>query len=772
MKRFKRWISIVLLFILVDCVLFAPTIFNYIKGLNGNFFESNLIIKYDWSDQHIPFYQEFFNLIDSGSISWSWNQFLGINFYASKAYYLTGDPFAWLSYLMYKGLNLCVANSLFAATFIKIAFGGIAMYLYLSKMTKDKFVNFVFASIYMTSGWLTVFIEHPVFLSFYVMCPLILYGTEKVLSERKYGAVMIVSAILLSINYYFVWMFCWFWLIYWCMRYVQLHDYFDVKEFLMHSVKILGSFFVGILLSAFIWLPSLNHLLLSPRLGAEPPIEYPIFWYWKDLIAILRNFFIPLFRFSDYIYLNDWYYFFQIGIYCGSFQLLILPQLFSLNNFDKKTKIAYLCLFICFLLSLISPQIGYLFHFTYSLRYTMLVMLSMVIINAVVLADIKAINKKILIGSSIVVLGVFSIVNFYFPYLLNKLDSSEMKIVMVIFGFIIVYIVLLLFFDFQKVKKLFLLFAFAEVMIMGVISIQNQSRSIMEVQYLVEEEDYKEAIEKLKQVDNSFYRVYLTEYSLNEGTYFGIPTVTTYDSCYQYSLVDFLNYERKYPKVNWHFDFNEYDFISFLNIKYIILDEKNEYNHLWWLSEFGHAIDIGLTSDLIVYQCYEDLHFMNSYQNFIKKSDVDAIAEDVANHYKHEITELYNSTLIVDDELYDDFVIKYENSSKIGYDPILVKNNRLEFKISQSDDIVVLLSMAYDPGWSAYIDGEEIDIFSVQGGFTALELPSGNYKLILTYQVPKLKLGYCSFSIGLFCFLAYLLRQKSITLKKDKIKPF
>ena len=56
------------------------------------------LIQSDYVQQYIPFYEEFFRLIDSGPIAWSSNEMFGINFFASKAYYCVGDPFAWLMY--------------------------------------------------------------------------------------------------------------------------------------------------------------------------------------------------------------------------------------------------------------------------------------------------------------------------------------------------------------------------------------------------------------------------------------------------------------------------------------------------------------------------------------------------------------------------------------------------------------------------------------------------------------------------------------------------
>lgn len=750
-------------FFLITCIIFMPDILAYIKGIiTHSFFDNFFVIKYDWQLQHIPFYQEFFRLIDSKEIAWSWNQFLGINFYASKAYYLLADPFAWIAYFLYKFIGLSVVNGLFCVTFLKILISGIGMYAYLSSMTKDKYTNFVYSVIYMTSGWVTTFIEHPVFLSFYVLCPLLLLGTEKVLKEKKYSFVIVSSTILLSINYYFMWMFCWFLLVYWCIRYYQIHDCFQWKQFFVCSAKMLASFLVAVLISAVVWYPSLKHLLLSSRLTSSALVNFAV-WDLKDFIAILRNFFIPVFKFDDVIYRSNWYYFYQIGIYCGSAQLLLLPQLLTIK--DKKIKIGYLVLLLTFAVCLLFPKIGYLFHFTYSLRYTMLLMLAMIICNSMICANTQKMNKKIFLITSIVALVLFSIVNFYFAYSLGKLQSLEFKIVLVIFLFFALYILILLKFDYSKIKKVFLSVMLLESLLFGICSIQSQKQSITDIDYLTLSDSYIEVYDALKEMDDSFYRIYIEGFNFNEATYLGIPTTSTYDSCYQYSLRDFLFYQREYPDVDWAFSVTDENVLALLNVKYIVTTPDLNQDYYFYL---GEPVDLDISSDLKVYKLYESCNFVNSYQNFKKKSEIDEIANDEAHHYKHEVTNLFKDYLIVDDNLFEEFSEHYSDSPKVSFNPKFMKNNQIKIDIVTEKDIVVTLSMAYDPGWKCYIEesNEEIVLFSTQGGFATMELPAGNYSLSLSYSVPGIELGSLFSVSGVLLFICYIVN----THRKSKIK--
>ena len=77
MNKKLHFFKVLLCFGIITCLLFLPDILRYISGvLNHQFFESTFIVKYDWNLQHIPFYQEFYRMIDAGEIAWSWNQLL------------------------------------------------------------------------------------------------------------------------------------------------------------------------------------------------------------------------------------------------------------------------------------------------------------------------------------------------------------------------------------------------------------------------------------------------------------------------------------------------------------------------------------------------------------------------------------------------------------------------------------------------------------------------------------------------------------------------
>lgn len=76
----------------------------------------------------------------------------------------------------------------------------------------------------------------------------------------------------------------------------------------------------------------------------------------------------------------------------------------------------------------------------------------------------------------------------------------------------------------------------------------------------------------------------------------------------------------------------------------------------------------------------------------------------------------------------------------------------------------LLLSIPYDEGWRAELDGAPIATFMALDGLTALEVPEGTHALRLTYQnpywVPGLITSALSLIVLLFCEMTYLRQGK------------
>ena len=69
--------------------------------------------------------------------------------------------------------------------------------------------------------------------------------------------------------------------------------------------------------------------------------------------------------------------------------------------------------------------------------------------------------------------------------------------------------------------------------------------------------------------------------------------------------------------------------------------------------------------------------------------------------------------------------------------------------ISVSTDKILCLSIPYDSSWSAYVDGERVELLQANTAFMAVELEAGDHHVELKYWTPGLTGGIALTAIGL-----------------------
>ncbi|MFC4652817.1 YfhO family protein [Lactococcus nasutitermitis] len=72
----------------------------------------------------------------------------------------------------------------------------------------------------------------------------------------------------------------------------------------------------------------------------------------------------------------------------------------------------------------------------------------------------------------------------------------------------------------------------------------------------------------------------------------------------------------------------------------------------------------------------------------------------------------------------------------------------------------VFLTLPYDKGWSAKLDGQSVKIHKAQNGFMTVNIPKGKHQLNLRFFPQGLKIGIFCFILGIFLFVLYDWRLK------------
>lgn len=747
-------------------------------GLNQDY-----VIKYDYFWQHIPYQEEFFRLLDHGFPFWSWNFFLGTNFWGSKVLNVVGDPFTWLTYV----LNLKILNTQLSMSLvfvIKFFIGYTLFYILLSQLKHRPFIKLLFSLFYIFSGWSTSFLEQTFFTSFYMLLPLLFIGVESFLKKRNIFIFAFSVTLLISVNFYFFWPAAILLLIYWVYRFIVFHEQPKFKSFFIDSLQLLVSTILGLIISSIIWLPGLSHLLSSSRLGSF--LNTYEKWDQLHVSSFVMFSFVPILKYLDGVLKDNWYYFNQFGLYFGAISIMLLPHVVYIFK-TKKLRIANTLLVMLMYALLISPKIGLFFHFSYGLRYTFIITFLGIIIAAQVLENIHNIKWYVALTTQIFIVFLYNLLySTVLPLIYSELPTNllELDLLKRIYQLTFVYTGILLIYS---ISKLFIknnalkVFAISLIVVFGVYETSIQSYYALTSQnYRTEDnqtlpfelgDDYQKAIDYIKSIDNSFYRIYQNNnYLSNINMHYDYKSISTYDSVFQYSLHDFLVWSRQYPNTNWEFRYSEPSFNKLLATRYSIIDtsiEPNYMSDLWYFDQIGLDQDFGKYK---IFKLKAETHMAYTYNKIDTIDVINDYTKDDGEYFLYVVGDMLDNTIYVDEEKYplDDF-IQFTNQDgfvKQGFDPIDYSQNWMNFNFSLESNSIVYFSIPYDKGWEVIDNNKTITPVIVQGGFIGLTLEAGNHNIDFKYQPPGLKNGLILTGVGLITLILYVAYRIFIRIKK------
>lgn len=111
---------------------------------------------------------------------------------------------------------------------------------------------------------------------------------------------------------------------------------------------------------------------------------------------------------------------------------------------------------------------------------------------------------------------------------------------------------------------------------------------------------------------------------------------------------------------------------------------------------------------------------------------------------------------------------QYNELCKNQLEIIDYKNGHIEGNIHiEGDKRMLFTTIPYDPGWRAFINGQEVEpIRVIDGTFMAVLLPKeGDYNIVFDFECPGLKIGVIVSICGIFALLSVIFERK---LRKNK----
>jgi hypothetical protein len=727
-----------------------------------------------------------------GFPKWSFNSGMGQNIFP---FCLSQGPFSVLLYFVGKDyLPYCIGY----VEFIKVVSGGLIFFLYLRTLSLSSYACIVGSLLFAFSGFMIIGGLYYIFSYEAVITALLLLAFEKLFKQNSWTLFPIVIA-LIGISFPFnLYVYGFFLTIYAIFRFVAEKGW-DAKSFagLFSELILLG--LLGIALSSFFLFGNILQMLESPRGSGNTGYfkvlsSAPIFAFGDgihNITAVTRFFSDDLLGTGSNFKGWNHHYLEAPMFYCGLITLLLFPLVFQF--LDGKKKILCSLFLFFWIIPVVFPYARYafwLFTGDYYRGLSFFVVFPMLFFGLNVLSKINETEKikPLPLFVTLIVLIIILSVNYsgYFGSnnVLNINLSALIKALLVIYAVLIWMMSMPRFKSFTHISLITVL-----CIELGYFSFKSvNERSIVSTEEFKSKNGYNdytvEAVAYIKSLDKSFYRIDkdynsspAKDPSLNDGLAQDYYGTSSYNSFNQQHYVLFLQAIGNSEKgLEWQSRWTRglggrLPVESIGSVKYFL--SKNKYSPFSYdsIAQFG---DVKVLRN----RFYLPLGF--TYEKFIVRSDYDKMATAQRDYI------MMKSFFIDDKETNDyngfervslkDTVPAYtwdmylQDVNALRKDTLLITNfgqNLFQGKITLDKKKLLFLSIPYDKGWTATVDGKNQEMKIVDAGMSGLLLDKGAHTVELEFNPPLVKSGAMMSlsSMLIYGFLIFWKRNKKAKME-------
>lgn len=667
---------------------------------------------------------------------WTWYSYLGNDFYSSKLFYFNDFfewPFAAFTDMSYE-------NAIMIMSYIKLLIAGFSFHAY-AKYNKNSNRTALFGSLIFTfSSYILYVIPHPFFASFFVFLPLYFLSVDKyIVEKKKYLFIFMVFFMFLN-NYYQFYSLSIFTIFYFIWRWEK--EYHSFTNMMKQAIKLIGFYFVGMMLSCFALIPEALNILGNTRVGNRSSTFVfqdllPYFEYIFGMIlpsSALAERGTEISHLFKYVSQNDSVMI--VYLWASSMCTILFPQLFLKKNRHKLT-IPYTIIisFIALIPILSSAMHGFSEP---SFRWLASPLFLIIASILPLIDDFSLIDKKVLKISIIVILILMlvavPVTAIGTGYDLSNLGNDKYLPLLFIPTFLLTGYAL-----YKNMKKVLLVTLTVELSFVSYMSFfgSKDLSSMTDQKYQRErtlmgaKDEYTNFTLKLDENNvNEFYRTYIDPINVYWGDStsfnldFNIMGLLAYDSTYLPSLADMLTLDEENVRhyLPWTFNIQNINIMNLVSTKYAVV--MNEEDVPFTNYEF-----VGYYYSMQVYENLDYINLGQTYTKIISYDDYDSSMSDIITStviaYAEDVEEI--------EELLGNEVVEFNTVSK--------KGNYLYADITTSEEGFAVISVPYDKGWKVTVNGEEVKTYQVNGGLTGLKLNAGYNEVEMNFTPNGLKEG-------------------------------
>ena len=698
------------------------------------------ILSNDQWFQYNEFYKEWINLITGfikgeGLPFYSWNMYLGTDFFSSMVYYCVGDIF--LPILLFFRNN--IENGLVFETILCVYISSLSMSLFLDEYgIKDKKIRIFISIIYSFGAESMIYFGVYMFHRFYAFLPLMFLGTLNYFNYRKTKLFVFSTAVLFMQNYYLMYPTLLFLLGFCLVEEINRNKPISIiiKDFFI----LLFSLLIGLMISAVVVLPGIISILGNPRLGSVSYNDYK--WDRNVYYGLLMSLssLNPVDIEGNIFYttheVHDNYYNLLVGM---------IPIVSFVNYiFNKKHKTELIFTIILIATIIIRPLNSIMHGFSEpSLRWLFLFNFFLLIVAAKGFEEINA-KKAIIIAAVYFSIFIYCLIDGINRNWIN-LELNHMHMQIIVISLIVNFLMIIIFLANKKLSMV-LNVVFIVVSLGYYQYLQSMYSYNAEMPILKSDVEYYNSID-----DSILYRYHLNYKDNNPNSFlnknkslsYGFMTTTTYSSTFDTNINLFNKISGSIVGLDWMLDVSDPYWNTALGNKYYIVYKESE---LPVELEFEYAYNF---------------NHLQIYKNLMYKGfGYTAEQLDYVNNYNDSKNVL--NTVYIDDEnielaLYNDMNLEYTPLDIIDY-----SSESMKAEITLNDSNILFIPIPNNGGWRIYVNSERINPISVNGGFIGLPLKEGTSIIEMKFVPRGIIAGLLLNIIGIMCLLFLLIKDLNI----------
>ncbi len=311
-------------------------------------FGEETYLRTDMYHQYAPFFSEFQNkLKEGGSLLYSWNVGMGVNFAALYAYYLA-SPVNWVLIFCPRSLTLEFMTYLIV---LKTGLCGLSMAWYLRRHCKTQDFGVAFFGIfYALSGYMAAYSWNIMWLDCILLFPVVVYGLERLVKDGRGMLYCLALGISILSNYYISIMTCIFMVLYF-LALLVLEQRMSWEKFLTRLVQFAFYSLLAGGLAAAVLLPEVFALQMTASGDINFPRTFTQYFPIFDMIA--RH----IGNVETEIGLDHW-----PNVYCGVAVLMFALLYVICRKIPAKEKAVYGVLLLFFYASFSMNILNFIWH--------------------------------------------------------------------------------------------------------------------------------------------------------------------------------------------------------------------------------------------------------------------------------------------------------------------------------------------------------------------------------------------------------------------------